>query len=268
MRCYENSKPALFAKAVPLLSALVIFVSCGAYAQNAMDGWNFKFTNFVIGAWGGVSNSDAQVAAYSQAGFNVIMIGNSMEGNNYAHPAVVKQEMDLAQKYGLGAIINAYTLDQNPWGGMPFSYYLSNSNVPSSSPPQHAISFQEFTWLDADLGNHPALVGYLLRDDMIGVNQSGYFTNIDSDLSSIAAYMKANCPQLFPWIDWAQNTAASGADLYQMGIPISADETYPFGGGGSCGCSSMTADYIAGYYCQKYFLIASRYRLTDALTGP
>jgi hypothetical protein len=159
--------------------------------------------------------------------------------------------MDLAQKYGLAAIIYAYTQDQNPWGGMPFSNYLSNS--PKDPNPQHAISYQEFTWLHADLGNHPALVGYLLRDDMIGANQSQYFTNIDSDLSSIAAYMKTNCPQLFPLIDWAQNKAASGADLYQMGIPTSSDETYPFGGSGSCGCPNMTADSIAGYYCQKYY---------------
>lgn len=249
MRCCERSKPALFANAAPLLSALVIFVSCGAYAQNAMDGWNFKFTNFVIGAFGVVSNSEAQVAAYSQAGFNVIMVGNSMEGNNYAHPAVVKQEMDLAQKYGLAAIIHAYTQDQNPWGGMPFSNYLSNSD----SPPQHAISYEEFTWLQADLGTHPALVGYFLRDDMIGVYQSHLFTNIDSDLSFIAAYMKTNCPQLFPWIAWSQNVGASGADLYQMGIPTSADETYPFGGSSACGCPNLTADSIAGYYCQKYF---------------
>jgi hypothetical protein len=72
-------------------------------------------------------------------------------------------------------------------------------------------------------------------------------------LSLIAAYMRTNCPQLFPWIAWNQVFGASGADLYQMGIPTSADETYPFGGSGSCGCANMTADSIAGYYCQKYF---------------
>jgi hypothetical protein len=228
-----------------LLGAFVIFISTGAFAQNAMNGWNFKFTNFVIGAFAGPSNSDAQVAAYAQAGFNTIMVGRYMSDQTvYSSPAEVKQEMDLAQKYGLGAFIDGYTENSIAWGGMPFS--ITNGD-------QHPISFQEFKWLQADLGTHPALVGYCLRDDVDGTNEE--FVNCapqpDPDLSSIAAYMRTNCPQLFPWVTWCQAFGASGAVLYQMGMPTSSDETYPYGGGSNC--PQMTADYVVSYYCQKYF---------------
>ncbi len=218
-----------------------------------MDGWNFKFTNFVIGGFASTaSSSDATVAAYSQAGFNTIMVGRYMypPGDvDYSFPSDVEAQMDLALKYGLGAIIDGFTRDINPWGGQDFT--LSNGDPTGS---QHPISFDEFKWLQADLGSHPALVGYFLRDDVAGVDEEWMgLPGSDTNMSLIADYMRTNCPQLFPWISWVQALPASGSILYQMRIPTSSDETYPYGGDSlTCG-GSKKADYVASYYCQKYF---------------
>jgi autotransporter-associated beta strand protein len=210
--------------------ALLLVAAMNGHAQMGTNGWNFKMTNFVIGAWAGPSISEAEIMAYAQAKFNTVMVGRYMDCEGavegwYTDPNNVKLGLDLAQKYGLGGFIDCYTQNAHPWGGLPVS----------SGGGQHAFNLEEFEWVHAQFGQHPALVGYLLGDDQ------GY---VDARMASIAAFMRVNSPQLFPWI----SGFCTGPTLYQNGVPSSSQEIYPTLGGLQWG-----SDWNVSSYCQSYW---------------
>jgi autotransporter-associated beta strand protein len=210
--------------------ALLLAAACHCHAQLGTNGWNFKMTNFVIGAWAGPSISEAEIKAYAAANFNTVMVGRYMDVEGavegwYTDPLHVQQGLDFAQKYGLGVFIDCYTQNGHPWGGLPVS----------SGGGQHAFNLEEFQWVHARWGQHPAMVGYLLGDDQ---------GSVDGRMTAIAAYMRTTCPQLFPWI----SGFCTGPTLYYNGVPSSSQEIYPtlYSWGNS-------ADQHVHDYCDAYF---------------
>jgi autotransporter-associated beta strand protein len=199
-------------------------------AQLGTNGWNFKMTNFVIGAWAGPSIAEAEIKAYAAANFNTVMVGRYMScegriGGYYTDPEQVALGLDLSQKYGLGAFIDCYTFNNHPWGGLPVS----------SGGGHHPYNLEEFQWVHARFGQHPALVGYLLGDDQ---------GSVDGRMASIAAFMRNNCPQLFPWV----SGFCTGPTLYYNGVPSSSQEIYPTLDGLNLG-----GDWNVSMYCKDYW---------------
>jgi hypothetical protein len=62
----------------------------------------------------------------------------------------VDQALDLAQKYGLAAVLETYTHHAKPWGGEAGEWYPHRSHHPTTLP--------ELKWIHERYGKHPALV--------------------------------------------------------------------------------------------------------------
>src|SRR5579862_5143163 len=98
-----------------LFLAIAPIICAGAgFAQTPMNTsikakWDFKFKDFVIGAWWGPGATDAEIKLYKEAGFNVVMIGRYMQLDDYAHADEAVRELDLAKKYDLGVMFDTYT---------------------------------------------------------------------------------------------------------------------------------------------------------------
>ncbi len=127
------------------------------------DQWEFGFGDFAIGAWWGPDATEAEMALYKDAGFNIVMAGRYMQLDRYGDPDSALAELDLAHRYGLKVMFDTYTMNDRPWGGLAWDQY--------DHPTHHAASVQELAWLDERIGTHPALIGYMIGDDQGAVGE-------------------------------------------------------------------------------------------------
>ncbi|MCC6445758.1 MAG: hypothetical protein IT210_20180 [Armatimonadetes bacterium] len=206
---------------------------------NALQGWNFKLKDFVIGAWLGPDDTDAELKIYREAGFNVVMVGRYMSEGRYALPEDVARQLDLARKHGLMAMIDTYTENGKPWGGL---------GTASDEPSHHNASPAEFEWLYRRFGKHPALAGFCLGDDQ---------GSLSPTLLQNTAFLHRNAPHLFPWVcGWV-----SGENLVKGGNPIMNPQMYPTlynSGEPASRQAQMYCDQLENLRasCQQYGLIA------------
>ena len=185
-------------------------------ARSPMDGWAFRYKGFVIGAWWGPGESDAEVEAYKAAGFNVAMIGRYMAVDQHGNPtyderfgkaAMLRKQLDLCRRHGLWAMLDTYTPNDRPWGG--------RMGAVDGHRRHHAASLIELKWLCERLANHPALLGILLGDDKSALNQR---------MVACTRYLHEHHPDLMPWI--CQNVP-NPASLARNGNPIFNVQIYP-----------------------------------------
>lgn len=187
-------------------TAVLAVPSSGDERRDPMEGWHFRFKQFPIGAWWGPGATEPEMRLYSDAGFNLVMMGRYMEGERYGDADALRHELDLAGQFGLGAMVDTYTKNDRPWGGTAGPY--------EPHPIHHAASLLEFQWLEEHYGSHPALVGYMIGDDQGQVSER---TRACTD------YLREHSPDLFPWLcGWI-----SPEDLAANGNPISDPQIYP-----------------------------------------
>jgi hypothetical protein len=115
-------------------------------------------------------------------------------------------ELDLAYKHGLGVMFDTYTMNDKPWGG-----------IVSEVDPHaihHPASLPEFEWLYGRLGNHPALVGFMIGDDQGGVSGRS---------AALTEFLHERRPHLMPWLcGWI---AADNLEAHNN--PIVNPQIYP-----------------------------------------
>ncbi|MBI3920586.1 MAG: hypothetical protein HY318_04125, partial [Armatimonadetes bacterium] len=182
-------------------------VSADAILKRPRDNWDFKFKDFVIGAWWGPGPTEPEVKLYRECGFNVVMCGRYMQLNDYCDADKGIKELDLARKYGLGVVFDTYTKNDKPWGGKAGPY--------EPHPVHHPSSLIELQWLHEKIGRHPALIGYMVGDDQGSVGErSNDCTKFLFSLSK---------PHLMPWLcGWI-----SPANLAEHNNPIVNPQIYP-----------------------------------------
>lgn len=197
----------------------------GQDAARPVGGWDFKFKRYLIGAWLGPDGTDAEVRVYKDAGFNVVMVGRYMAHGEYALPERVAQELDLAQRHGLGAMIDTYTQNDKPWGGV----------IPArQTPGHHCATLEELKWIHERFGGHPALVGYLLGDDQGAMSPQ---------LVACTKFLRENAPHLMPWIcGWVP-----AAELAAHDNPFVNWQIYP-----TLYNTNESAKAQARRYCEAY----------------
>ena len=171
---------------------------------NPQDGWSFKVEDFVIGAWLGPDDKDAEMQVYKEAGFNAVMLGRYMSEGSYSHTADIHSQLTLAETHGLAAMIDTYTQIDKPWGGQPF-------NDPQA---HHPASLEELQWLQQEYGSYPALAGYMLGDDQQAMDQR---------MTDCTNYLNLNDPNIFPWI--CQNVYSPDS-VARIGNPIACPQFY------------------------------------------
>ena len=195
----------------PFCLMLVLAAAAGpALAQKGPSpraGWNFKFKDFVIGAWWGPGATDAEVRIYKEAGFNVVMAGRYMQLDGYGDAAKGVKELDLAHKHGLGVMFDTYTMNDRPWGG--------KAGQLDGHPKHHAASLIELQWLYKVVGRHPALIGFMIGDDKSALTPR---------LIDCTNFLRKTAPHLMPWI--CQNRA-NPQSLARHGNPIYNVQIYP-----------------------------------------
>jgi len=169
--------------------------------------WDFRFKDFVIGAWWGPNATEAEVRLYKECGFNVVMTGRYMQMDDYGSPIKAKEELDLCHKHGLGVMFDTYTKNDQPWGGA--------MGEVDPHPLHHPASIEEMRWLYSRFGDHPAMAGFMIGDDQGAVsNRAAACTKFLHDQGP---------PHLFPWLcGWIapDNLAASNN-------PIEDPQIYP-----------------------------------------
>jgi hypothetical protein len=183
--------------------------------------WNFKFDEFIVGAWWGPSPSDAEMQVYREAGFNTVMVGRYMAMADYGNLEKLERDLEAAQRHGLGAFIDMYTTDERPWGGIEGNLH-AKAPLPNwwrerggTGEFQVSANFAQFQWLYDRFGSHPATIGFLLADDQ---------SVLTPDLVEMTAFLRNHTPQLMPWI--CQNAFRPDA-LAEHDNPISSFQTYP-----------------------------------------
>lgn len=220
--------------------------------KNPREGWDFKFKDFVIGAWWGPRDTEAEACLYKKAGFNIAMAGRYMWGDNPAfaerepnyNPKAgtiesLKEQLNLLHKHGLSAMIDLYYLNyptSGPWwnpadSSRPSLYGRYGSN-PGLSPGKSTDS--SVKWLQEIFGKHPALVGYLLGDDK---------SELPPDIIAATNFLHDNAPHLFPWV--CQN-AMNAESLAKAGNPIIDPQIYP-----TLYRKDQSAQEQAKLYCQQ-----------------
>lgn len=189
--------------------------------------WDFKFKDFVIGAWWGPGATDAEMKLYKEAGFNVVMSGRYMQLDAYGDADKGLQELDLAHKYGLGVLFDTYTKNDRPWGG--------KAGPVEPHPNHHPASLPELQWLYARLHRHPALIGFMIGDDQ---------GEVSSRAADCTQFLYAQPrPHLMPWLcGWIapQNLAAHNN-------PIEDPQIYP-----TLYAWDLPADALAQQYAAAY----------------
>ncbi|MFC1738489.1 hypothetical protein ACFL1G_05505 [Planctomycetota bacterium] len=197
------------------------------------QGWDFKFRDFVIGAWWGPRATDAEVLVYKEAGFNLAMAGRYMWGDDAAfdknkptyNPEAgtiksLKTHLDLLDKHKVAALIDVYYLNyltSGPWWNDEhkaeprlYDRYGSEPNLSVGQSTDTSIK-----WLNEIFGNHPALAGYLLGDDK---------GELPPDIVEATHFLRKEAPQLLPWV--CQNVM-NAQSLAEAGNPIMDPQMYP-----------------------------------------
>jgi hypothetical protein len=195
-------------------------------ADSPLAPWDFKFKDFVIGAWLGPVGTDAEVRVYKEAGFNVVMVGRYMAVEQYALPENVAKELDLARKHHLGAMIDTYTQNDKPWGGIATPY--------AGSTGHHNATLEELKWLHGKFGDHPAVIGYMLGDDQ---------GTMGKQLAEGTEFLRKNAPHLMPWVcGWVP-----AKELAAHKNPFVNWQIYP-----TLYNTAAAADEQAQQYCASY----------------
>ncbi|HUT23361.1 MAG TPA: hypothetical protein VM492_03350 [Sumerlaeia bacterium] len=185
------------------------------------ENWDFRFKDFVIGAWWGPCPSDAEMKVYKEAGFNTVMAGRYMAMADYGNVEKLERDLEAARKHGLGAFIDMYTTDERPWGGIPGDPH-AKARLPEwwremggTGAFQMSANFEQFKWLYENFGRHPATIGFLLADDQ---------AVLTPPLVQMTDFLLAHEPHLMPWI--CQNNFLP-KELAKRNNPISSFQTYP-----------------------------------------
>ncbi len=172
-----------------------------------MEGWDFRFGEFMVGAWLGPDSTPGEIQVYKECGFNTVMLGRYMAHGSYAYPDRIAGQLDRVHEFGLGALVDTYTQNDKPWGGRA----IAEARVDGR---HHSASRAELEWLHARIGDHPALVGYMLGDDQ-GV--------MSEQLQGTTAFLKERAPHLIPWVcGWV-----TCEDLAAHGNPFANWQIYP-----------------------------------------
>lgn len=205
------------------------------------DKWDFRYKGFLIGAWWGPSATDAELKLYREAGFNVVMVGRYMQLDDYADIEKCIKELDLAKKYGLWVMFDTYTKNDHPWGGKAWK-------EPYDHPFHHASSLEELVWLYDKIGNHPALLGFMIGDDQ------GEVTPRTDDCTNFL--LRQPKPHLMPWLcGWIPPK-----NLAEHNNPIANPQIYPTLYEWNLSADILAIRYISAYAnwgieCRKYGVI-------------
>lgn len=210
-------------------------------ASSPRSGWTFKFKDFVIGAWLGPDRTEAEVRLYKEAGFNVVMVGRYMARGQYALPDEVAQELDLVHKFGLGAMLDTYTQNDKPWGGLA---------PPSVKGGHHACSSAELKWIHRRFGKHPALIGYMIGDDQGKMSRR---------LQECTLFLLNHAPQLMPWVCGV----VPAKDLAAHHNPFVDWQIYP-----TLYRRNDTAEQQARQYCIAYDRLRRDCQRYDCISWP
>jgi len=188
-----------------VLRLLLIAVSAGLLCTcvwpkplKCMD--RFKFKDFVIGAWWGPDATEEGYKLYKDAGFNVVMQASRGQ--------MPDEQLRLAEKLRLKVIIDTFTPNNRPWGG------VQPPDVDPNEDGQHAARPGELEWLQERYGDHPALVGYLLNDNC----------GLHDYTVECARYLLKTAPGMFPWM----STNPDPAGQSKVPMPIITTQNYPF----------------------------------------
>ena len=165
--------------------------------------WNFKFKKFPIGAFNGPNATDAEYQVYKECGFNVVITPRYLHYGGYDK---VEEALDLAGKHGLAAVVETYTHHTRPWGGKAGKWYRHRSHHPATLP--------ELQWIHKRYGKHPAVIGYMLADDV---------GNLPAQVVETTKWLRDNEPRLWPWV--CQLTLRTGS-LARAGNPLVIPQLY------------------------------------------
>lgn len=165
--------------------------------------WNFKFKEFPIGAFNGPSATDAEYQVYKECGFNVVITPRYLHYGGYDK---VAKALDLARKHGLAAVVETYTHHTRPWGGKAGKWYRHRSH--------HPATLEELKWIHERYGRHPAVIGYMLADD-VGA--------LPAQVVATTKWVRENTPHLWPWV--CQLTLKTGS-LARAGNPLVIPQLY------------------------------------------
>ena len=165
--------------------------------------WNFKFKQFPIGAFNGPAATDAEYQVYKECGFNVVITPRYIHYGGYDK---VDKALDLARKHGLGAVVETYTHHTRPWGGKAGKWYRHRSH--------HPATLEELKWIHERYGKHPAVIGYMLADDV---------GNLPDQVVETTKWLRETAPHLWPWV--CQLTLKTGS-LARAGNPLVIPQLY------------------------------------------
>jgi hypothetical protein len=164
--------------------------------------WNFKFLEFPIGAFNGPLATDAEYQVYKDCGFNVVITPRYAHYKGYDK---VTAALDLAQKHKLAALLETYTHHTRAWGGL---------DGPYNRRTHHPATLPELKWIHERWGKHPALIGYMLADDV---------GSLPGPVVDTTAWLRETAPHLWPWV--CQLTLRTGS-LARAGNPLVIPQLY------------------------------------------
>jgi hypothetical protein len=231
----------LFPALMLLCTALLADLAPADGGRELPGGPRYRLHDFVVGAWLGPDGTDAEVRVYAECGFNVVMVGRYMAHGEYARPADVSRELDLAQRHHLWAMVDTYTQNDKPWGGV----------VPADrGPGHHSASLAELEWLHARVGSHPALAGYMLGDDQ---------GQMSEQLIETTGFLSDHAPDLIPWVcGWVQ-----ARDLADHGNPFVNWQIYP-----TLYSTGDTAEVQCRMYCDSFENLRTQCEQTGTVPWP
>jgi Concanavalin A-like lectin/glucanases superfamily len=168
-------------------------------AENPQSVWRLK--GFPIGSAGWQPNpTDAEYWDYSQCGFNTVLSPRDA----LATEPEVSASLNMAANNNLWVLVDTYTLNSTPWGGVsPGNYLIQGGHHPATEP--------ELEWLISEFGDQqlfPRLAGFWLGDDLD--------CSLMDDRPEVVCslnYLRDNAPDLIPWIDHTYTTFIGGTDL-------------------------------------------------------
>jgi len=200
-------KVCLLAAAFCLLGVAVrpTFAEKTVHQRIGERGWDFKFKQFAIGAFCGPNITDAEYRLYKECGFNVAITPRRCHYDGYEN---VDKALDLGKKHGLAMVLETYAHPHTAWGGVDGPYRKQG---------HHPATVPELKWIHERFGEHPALIGYMLADDI---------THLPPNVADASVWMHDNTPHLWPWI--CQLDFKPGTIVTRGKGALAIPQTYPF----------------------------------------
>ncbi len=225
------------------LAILFLIVSSSAKSDfqtsKLLEGWDFRYKGFIIGAWWSPGADDLELNLYKEAGFNVLIMSQYMNDMSDIDKAIIK--LDYARKYNLWVMFDTLTKNEEPWGGKKWV-------EPYENPFEHRASLEELKFLYDAVANHPAMLGFLLGDDQGEITPR---TKACTDF----LYQRPQ-PQLIPWLcGWIPPK-----NLAKFNNPFSNPQIYPPLNEWHLPSDMLAIKYISEYAkwsseCKKYGLV-------------